>query len=181
MTDKTINCNKELFLPFPCLHFLLLTFISIHHPAPYEGLVFWWVMSSTAHFLYVYTITDNIPVWSSDYLSRVDHLWPMGSLDKTLKKTYFKGNLHLELTPSWHFDIFSLEAECQYWCTIRVLALLVLQLNVSPHTAAGWLVHLQLQGHIVSSRTYQMLASHRAVSFFFFSPYFVSLTNDLHV
>lgn len=148
------------------MHFLLLIFISIDHPAG---------MSTTAHFfLYAYTITDNIPMWSSDYLPRVDYFSPLSGLDNTPQKTLFKGNLHLELTPSWHFDVFSLGAECQYWRNIRVLALLVLQLNAFSHTAAGWLVHLQLQGHIVSSRTYQMLATHRAVSqssafFLFFS------------
>lgn len=112
-------------------------------------------------------------MWSSDYLPRVDHFSPLSGLDNTPQKTFFKGNLYLELTPSWHFDVFSLGAECQYWCNIRVLALLVLQLNAFSHTAAGWLVHLQLQGHIVSSRTYQMLATYRAVSlssaFFVFS------------
>lgn len=154
------------------MHFLLLIFVSTAHPAG---------MSTTAYFFVcLYHHKQYFYVEFRPFV-KGQSFWPLSSLDNT-KKTYFKGNLHLELTPSWHFDVFSLGAECEYWCNMRVLALLVLQLNAFSLTAAGWLVHLQLQGHIMSSRTYQMLATHRAsCCFFVFFFYFVSHTNDLHV
>lgn len=78
----------------------------------------------------------------------LDHFWPVSSMDNNPKKTYFKGKF-----PYWVYIIMSFwyiqrSANCQYWSNIRVLAMLALQLNVFSHTAAEWLVHLQLQGRI---------------------------------